>query len=73
MGRSSEVKDRKNKIKVKCDGQTDRRTDGWTDRPTKRGVESRSTRLKIIIKGKWRQTDGWMDKARCIVVYIARD
>ena len=45
---------KKNKKKVKCDGktdrQTDRQTDGRTDRrtngPTKRGVESRSTRLK---------------------------
>jgi len=43
LGRSSEAKDRKNK-KVR---QLDRRTDGRTDGPTKRGVESRSTRLKI--------------------------
>ena len=42
MGRSSEAKNRKNPKKVKCDGRTDGRTDG----PTKRGVESRSTRLK---------------------------
>ena len=31
--------------KVKCD----ERTDGWTDRPIKRGIELRSTRLKIYI------------------------
>ena len=53
LGRSSEAKDRENPKKVKCDGRTDGRTDGWTDRrtdgPTKRGVESRSTRLKIDI------------------------
>ena len=42
LGRSSQAKDRKNPKKVKCDGRADRRTDG----PTKRGVESRSTRLK---------------------------
>ena len=29
------------------DGPTDRWTDGQTDGPTKRGIESRSTRLKI--------------------------
>jgi len=43
LGRSSEAKDRKNK-KVR---RMDRQTDGRTDGPTKRGVESRSTRLKI--------------------------
>ena len=32
------------------DGRTDRRTDGPTDGPTKRGVESRSTRLKTTTK-----------------------
>ena len=56
LGRSSEAKDRK-KIKIKCDGQTDGwtdqqtdgRTDGRTDGPTKRGVESRSTRLKSLL------------------------
>ena len=48
MGRSSEAKDRKNPKKVKCDGPTDRRKDGPTDGPTKRVVESRSTRLKNI-------------------------
>ena len=42
LGWSSETKDRENPKKVKCDGRTDRPTDG----PTKRGVESRSTRLK---------------------------
>ena len=51
LGRSSEAKDRKNPKKVKCDGPTDGRTDRWTDQrtdgPTKRVVESRSTRLKI--------------------------
>ena len=56
LGRGSEAKDHKKK--VKCDGWTDRwtdgrtnelmdrRTDGLTDGPTKRGVDSRSTRLK---------------------------
>ena len=34
LGRSSEAKDRKNRIKVKCDGRTDGRTDGQTDRRT---------------------------------------
>ena len=29
FGRSSEAKDRK---KVECDGWTDRRTEGWTDK-----------------------------------------
>ena len=38
LGRSSEAKNHKNPKKVKCDQ--------WTDGPTKRGVESRSTRLK---------------------------
>jgi len=42
LGRSSEAKDRKNKK-----SETDGPTNGWTDGPTKRGVESRSTRLKI--------------------------
>ena len=54
LGRSSEDKDRKNPKKVKCDGPTDGWTNGWTDGrtdgrmdgPTKRVVESRSTRLK---------------------------
>ena len=53
MGKSSEDKNRKNPKKVKCDGRTDRRTDGptdgRTDGPTKRGVESRSTRLKSAL------------------------
>merc|ERR1711911_426049 len=56
LGRSNEAKTPINAEKVKCDGWTD----GWTDRPTdqqtdrptdgptKRGVESRSTRLKIF-------------------------
>ena len=43
LGRSSEDKDRKNPKKGKCDGLTDGQTDG----PTKRGVELRSTRLKM--------------------------
>ena len=50
LGKSSPAKESKNPKKVKCDGQTDGGTDGWInqrmDRPTKRGVESRSTRLK---------------------------
>ena len=40
LGMSSEAKERKNPKKVKCDGPT--------DGPTKRGVESRSTRLKKL-------------------------
>ena len=44
LGRSSEAKDCKNPNKVKCD----RWTDGQTDRPTKWGVELRSTQLKTI-------------------------
>ena len=51
MGRSSEAKNPKNPKKVKCDGPTDGRTDGPTDGPTKRGVESRSTRLKTMFAG----------------------
>ena len=43
LGRSNEAKDRKNPKEVKFDGSTDQRT----DEPTKRGVKSRSTRLKI--------------------------
>jgi len=46
LGRSSEAKEHKNPKKVKCDRRTDQRTDRRTDGPTKRGVESRSTRLK---------------------------
>ena len=38
------AKNPKDAEKVKCDGRTDGRTDG----PTKRGVESRSTRIKIV-------------------------
>ena len=45
LGRSSEAKDRKNIKKVKW-GPTNRPTDRPTDGRTKRGVESRSTRLK---------------------------
>ena len=48
FGRSGLAKNPINAKKVKCDG----RTDGPTDGPTKRGVESRSTRLKIIKKSK---------------------
>ena len=42
MGRSSKAKKPIDAEKVKFDGRTDGRTDG----PTKRGAESRSTRLK---------------------------
>ena len=45
LGRTSEVKVRKTPKKVKCDGWTDGRTNG----PKKRGVESRSTRLKKVV------------------------
>ena len=56
LGRSGIAKNPINAKKVKCDGPTDRRTDrptdrptdGRTDGPTKRGVESRSTRLKNV-------------------------
>ena len=48
LGRSNEAKDRKKPEKVKCDRQTDGRMDGRTDGPTKRGEESRSTRLKKL-------------------------
>ena len=34
----------------RTDGPTDRPTDGPRDGPTKRGVESRSTRLKIFYR-----------------------
>ena len=43
LGRSSEAKNPKKTKKIKCDGWTN----GPTDGPTKRGVELRSTRLKI--------------------------
>ena len=46
MDRTSEAKNPKHPKKVKCDGPTDGQTGGWTDGPTKRVVESRSTRLK---------------------------
>ena len=42
LGRSSEAKDCKKTRRVKCD----RRTDGRTDRPTDKGVELLSVRLK---------------------------
>ena len=45
LGRSSEDKYCKKTKKGKCDGLTDGQTDG----PTKRGVESRSTRLKTLV------------------------
>ena len=48
LGRSSDAKNPKDPKKVKCDGRTDQRTDG----STKRGVESRSTRLKREIEKK---------------------
>ena len=48
LSRSSEARDRKKKTKkVKSDGLTDGQTNGRTDGPTKRVVESRSTRLKL--------------------------
>ena len=47
LGKCSEAKDRKNIKKVKW-GPTDRPTNQPTDRRTKRGVVSRSTRLKSI-------------------------
>ena len=51
LGRSSEAKDRKTKKKVKCHKWTDRwmsgPMDGRANGLKKRGVESRSTRLKI--------------------------
>ena len=46
LARSSEAKDRKNIKKVKW-GPTDRPTNRPTDGRTKRGIESRSTRLKM--------------------------
>ena len=50
LGRSGLARNPQNAKKVKCDGPTDGPTDGRTDRrmdgPTKRGVESCSTRLK---------------------------
>ena len=52
MGRSSKAKNRRNPKKVKCDRQTNRRTNGPMDRRQKRGVESRSTRLKSDYKLK---------------------
>ena len=45
LSRSHEAKDHRNPRKVNCD----RRTDGRTNWPTKRGVESRSTQLKYHI------------------------
>ena len=61
LGRSSEDKDRKNPKKGKCDGLTDGQTDG----PTKRGVESRSTRPKTIQNFKKFVTNLPTDTARC--------
>ena len=53
LGWSSKAKTPINAKKVKCDGRmdgpTDGQTDGPTDGPTKRGLESRSTRLKTIL------------------------
>ena len=37
------------KKKSVTDGLMDQPTDQWTDRPTKRGVESRSRRLKTSV------------------------
>ena len=50
MGRSSGAKNHKTLKKVKCDGPMDRQMDRQTDGPTKRVVESRSTRLKMQSK-----------------------
>ena len=42
FGRSIQAKDKKEKQKkLNVTGRTDRRIDGWTNGPTKRGVESR--------------------------------
>ena len=46
FGKSGEAKDRKNIKKQTKWGPTNRLTDQPTDGRTKRGVESRSTRLK---------------------------
>ena len=43
LGRSSEARDCENPKKVKCEEQTNGQTDG----PTKRGVQSRSSRLEM--------------------------
>ena len=53
LGRSSEAKDCKNPKKEVW------WTDGPPDEPAKRGVESCSTRLKIIKKKCDRPTNGW--------------
>ena len=57
LGKSNKAKTPINAKKVKCDrrtngpmdGPTDGPMDGPTDGPTKRGVESRSTQLKMRI------------------------
>ena len=61
LGRSSFAKNPINAEKVKCDGPTDGPTDRRTDGPSKRGVESRSTRLKNRVNqstGQKRKNDG---------------
>ena len=61
------TKTKKTKFDGRTDGRTDGQTDGWTDQrtdgPTKRCVESRSTRLKKKIGD--RPTNKRMDKAGC--------
>ena len=48
LGRSSEAKDRKNQKEVKCDGRTNWRTNGRTDRPTDiSSYRDASTHLKM--------------------------
>ena len=77
-----ETAKKKTNKKVKCDGRTDGRTDGWTDGPTdgrtdgptKRGVESRSTRLEIAlselsavkrVRKKWRERKVYQGVFHC--------
>ena len=47
LGRSSEAKDRKTPKKVKCDGRTDRQTDGWTDKAWCR-VAKHATKNRVL-------------------------
>ena len=61
---TAKKKNKQKTKKVKCDRPTDQRTNG----PTKRGVESRSTRLKrerkITRWGRWRwREEDWRVKA----------
>ena len=60
LGRSSETKGRKNKQKKKI--KKNKMTDELMDEATKRGVESRSTRLKTNEQVTWGHNiiaDGW--------------